>query len=44
MYYEKRDLWPLLVRGGFKPSQVQLEYHKFGLNLFAAARKDAGPA
>jgi len=40
MYYEKRDLWPLLVRGGFKPSQVQLRYHKFGLNLFAAARKD----
>jgi len=44
MYYEKRDLWPLLVRGGFKPSQMRLQYHKFGLNLFAAARKDEGPA
>jgi len=40
MYYEKRDLWPMLVRAGFKPSQIQLRYHKFGLNLFAAARKD----
>ena len=42
MYYDKRDLWPMLVRAGFKPSQIRLRYHKFGLNLFAAARK--GPA
>lgn len=40
MYYGKRDLWPLLVRTGFKPSQIRLRYHKFGLNLFAAARKE----
>ena len=39
MYYGKRDLWPMLVRSGFKPSQIRLRYHKFGLNLFAAARK-----
>jgi SAM-dependent methyltransferase len=39
MYYGKRDLWPTLVRAGFKPSQIQLRYHKFGLNLFATARK-----
>jgi len=39
MYYGKRDLWPILVRAGFKPSQIRLKYHKFGLNLFAAARK-----
>jgi SAM-dependent methyltransferase len=39
MYYEKRDLWPMLVHAGFKPSQIRLRYHKFGLNLFAAARK-----
>lgn len=37
MYYDKRDLWPLLVRGGFKPSRISLSYHKFGLNLFAVA-------
>ena len=40
MYYDKRDLWPMLVRSGFKLSQIRLRYHKFGLNLFAAARKD----
>lgn len=37
-YYDKRDLWPLLVRSGFKPSQIRMNYHKFGLNLFAVAR------
>lgn len=40
MYYDKRDLWPLLVRAGFKPSQIRLRYHKFGLNLLAAASKE----
>jgi SAM-dependent methyltransferase len=39
MYYDKRELWPMLVRAGFKPSRIRLRYHKFGLNLFAAARK-----
>jgi SAM-dependent methyltransferase len=37
MYYDKRDLWPLLIRAGFRPSDVCLRYHKFGLNLFATA-------
>ena len=41
MYYDKRDLWPLLVRAGFKPSHINLSYHKFGLNLFAVASKGA---
>ena len=40
MYYDKRDLWPLLVRAGFKPSAIHLGYHKFRLNLFAVARRD----
>lgn len=39
MYYDKRDLWPLLVRAGFRPSSITLRYHKFGLNLFASATK-----
>jgi SAM-dependent methyltransferase len=39
MYYGKRDLWPMLVRAGFKPSEIRLQYHKFGLNLFAVAKK-----
>jgi SAM-dependent methyltransferase len=38
MYYDKRDLWPLLVRAGFRPRDLRLSYHKFGLNLFATAR------
>ena len=40
MYYDKSDLWPLLVRAGFKPSLIKLRYHKFGLNLFAVARRE----
>jgi SAM-dependent methyltransferase len=39
MYYDKRDLWPLLIRAGFLPSLVRLRYHKLGLNLFAVARR-----
>jgi 2-polyprenyl-3-methyl-5-hydroxy-6-metoxy-1,4-benzoquinol methylase len=42
MYYDKPDLWPLLVRAGFKPSRIKLRYHKFGLNLFAVARREDG--
>ncbi len=40
MYYNKPDLWPLLIRAGFKPSRLRLRYHKFGLNLFAVAQKE----
>lgn len=35
MYFDKRDLWPPLVRAGFLPRNIHLKYHKFGLNLFA---------
>ena len=41
MYFDKRDLWPMLVRAGFRPRGVRLRYHKFGLNLFAVARVEA---
>ena len=37
MYYGRRDLWPLLVRAGFRPSRIRIGYHKLGLNLFARA-------
>ena len=37
MYYGRRDLWPLLVRAGFRPSQIRMGYHKLGFNLFARA-------
>lgn len=39
MYYSKRDLWPLLVRAGFKPSQIRLQYRKLCMILFATAIK-----
>lgn len=38
-YFNKNELWPLLVRTGFRPSGIEMRYHKFGLNLFAACRK-----
>jgi SAM-dependent methyltransferase len=41
MYYDPRDLWPLLVRAGFKPRDIRCFRHKFGLNTFAACRKPA---
>lgn len=39
MYFAKRDLWPALVRCGFKPSRLRLTYHKLGLNLFGVCQK-----
>jgi SAM-dependent methyltransferase len=39
MYYDVRDLWPLLVQVGFTPSRIQCFPHKFGLNTFAACTK-----
>jgi SAM-dependent methyltransferase len=38
MYYDPRDLWPLLVRAGFRPSQIRCHRHKFTLNTFAVCR------
>lgn len=39
MYYDPRDLWPLLVAAGFRPSDIKCFRHKFGLNTFARCRK-----
>ena len=40
MYYDPRDLWPLLVRAGFRPSHIRVFKHKFRLNTFAVCRAD----
>jgi SAM-dependent methyltransferase len=40
MYYDKKDLWPLLVKSGFKPSCISMRYHKFGMNLFAQIKNE----
>jgi SAM-dependent methyltransferase len=37
-YYDPRDLWPMLVRAGFRPQSIHCRRHKFGLNTFAACR------
>lgn len=37
-YYDPRDIWPMLVRAGFRPSGIRCRRHKFGLNTFAACR------
>jgi len=42
MYNDPRDLWPLLVRAGFRPSDIRCFRHKLGLNTFARCRKAAG--
>jgi SAM-dependent methyltransferase len=38
-YYDVRDLWPLLVRAGFRPFDIRCFSHKFGLNTFAVCRR-----
>lgn len=40
-YYDPRDLWPMLVRAGFRPSQIRCHRHKFGLNTAAVCRVPA---
>jgi SAM-dependent methyltransferase len=44
MYYDVRDLWPLLVRAGFRPSAIRCFSHKLGLNTFAVCRREAAGA
>ena len=39
-YYDPRDLWPMLVRSGFRPSRIRCHRHKFGLNTGAVCRRD----
>jgi SAM-dependent methyltransferase len=39
LYYDPRDLWPLVVRAGFQPHAIRCFRHKFGLNTFAVATK-----
>ncbi len=38
MYYDVKDLWPLLVAAGFRPSGIACFSHKLGLNTFAVCR------
>lgn len=44
MYYDEKELWPLLVRAGFAPSRIRCFSHKFGLNTFAVCTRSADGA
>jgi len=37
-YFDPRDLWPMLVKAGFRPQDIQCRRHKFGLNTIAVCR------
>ncbi len=37
-YFDQRELWSLLIAGGFLPSEVRCFSHKFGLNTYALCR------
>jgi SAM-dependent methyltransferase len=40
MYYDPRDLWPLLVRAGFRPSHIRVFKHELRFATFAVCRAD----
>lgn len=37
-YFDRRELWLLLIAGGFLPSEVRCFSHKLGLNTYAVCR------
>jgi SAM-dependent methyltransferase len=43
-YYDPRDLWPMLVKAGFRPRDLRVARHKFGLNTFAVCRVPSAPS
>jgi SAM-dependent methyltransferase len=43
MYYDVKDLWPLLISAGFRPSRIRCFAHKLTLNTFAVCDKDPEP-
>jgi SAM-dependent methyltransferase len=38
-YYNKRELWPLLVRGGFEPKDIRIRYTTLGCTVSGVATK-----
>jgi SAM-dependent methyltransferase len=39
MYYDPRDLWPLLVEAGFRPQDIRCKKHWLRFNTLAACRQ-----
>jgi predicted SAM-dependent methyltransferase len=42
MYYDPRDLWPLLIKAGFRPQDVRCNKHWLRVNTLAACRQRPG--
>jgi SAM-dependent methyltransferase len=40
MYYDPKDLWPLVRRAGFLPHNIRCFRHKAGLNTFAICQRE----
>lgn len=41
-YYDPRDLWPMLVHAGFRPSAISCRRRKFGITTFAVCHAPNG--
>ena len=39
MYFDLKNLWPILVAAGFRPDSIRCKTHKFGTNLYAICKK-----
>jgi len=39
MYYNKKDIWPMLIKAGFKPINIKIKYHKLFSNTICYAKK-----
>lgn len=39
MYFDEKTLWPMAVRAGFKPSNIEIKKIKFGYSLYLKAIK-----
>jgi SAM-dependent methyltransferase len=39
MYYDPRDLWPLLIKAGFRPQDVRCKKHWLRVNTLALCRQ-----
>lgn len=42
MYYDERDVWPLVVRSGFKPKHIRMSRIKAHCSLYVHAVKEHG--
>ena len=39
-YFNKKQLWQLLVNSGFEPASLKVKYDKFGMTTTATIKKN----